>query len=184
MAKGYPVFINGVHIMSSEALYQACRFPHLPNVQECIIRERKPISAKRAGIPFRSDTRPDWDHVRIKVMRWCLKVKLAQNYFEFGKLIESTFDKQIVEDSSKDDFWGAIRDEQNIELLKGTNALGRLLMELRHFYHNNKFSYEIFVVEPPDLPDFKLFGREIEKIDARDGFISEIKKRVRLNEFK
>jgi type I restriction enzyme S subunit len=179
MASGFPLKVNGVHILTSEAIYQACRFPHLPDVQEKIIKEKSPMSAKMVGKPHRSNSRLDWDDTRIKIMRWCLKVKLAQNFFEFGKLLESTFDKPIVEDSSKDDFWGAIKDKQDENTLIGTNALGRLLMELRQFYNEKRYSYEMFVVEPLNIPEFKLFGQDIDTIDERESFISTIKKSTR-----
>lgn len=179
MASGYPLKVNGVHILTSEAIYQACRFPHLPDIQEKIIKEKSPMSAKMVGKPYRNNSREDWDDTRIKVMRWCLKVKLAQNFFEFGKLLESTFDKPIVEDSSKDDFWGAIRDKQDENILKGTNALGRLLMELRQFYNEKRYTYEMFVVEPLNIPNFTLFGQKIDTIDERETFISTIKKSTR-----
>lgn len=179
MASGFPLTINRVHILSSEALYQACRFPHLPDVQEKIIKEKSPMSAKMVGKPFRSNSRPDWDDARIKIMRWCLRVKLAQNFIEFGKLLESTFEKPIVEDSSKDDFWGAIREKQDDNILKGTNALGRLLMELRQFYNEHRYNYEMFVIEPLNIPEFKLLGQKIDVIDEREKFISSIKKTTR-----
>lgn len=179
MASGFPLKVNGIHILTSEAIYQACRFPHLPDVQEKIIKEKSPMSAKMVGKPHRSNSRDDWDDTRIKIMRWCLRVKLAQNFIEFGKLLESTFDKPIVEDSSKDDFWGAIRDKQDENILKGTNALGRLLMELRQTYNEKRYSYEMFVVEPLNIPNFTLFGQKIDTIDERENFISTIKKTTR-----
>lgn len=46
MASGYPIVINGIYIKSSEALYQAMRFPHLPEVQMIIINESSPMTAK------------------------------------------------------------------------------------------------------------------------------------------
>ena len=179
MASGFPLKVNGVHILTSEAIYQACRFPHLPDIQEKIIKEKSPMSAKMVGKPYRSNSRVDWDDTRIKIMRWCLRVKLAQNFFEFGKLLESTFDRPIVEDSSKDDFWGAIRDKQDESILKGTNALGRLLMELRQSYNEKRYTYEMFVVEPLNIPNFTLFGQKIDTIDERETFISTIKKSTR-----
>jgi hypothetical protein len=36
MAGGFPVVVNGIHIKSIEALYQACRFPDMPEVQKII----------------------------------------------------------------------------------------------------------------------------------------------------
>lgn len=179
MASGFPLKVNGVQILTSEAIYQACRFPHLPDIQEKIIKEKSPMSAKMVGKPYRSNSRADWDDTRIKIMRWCLRVKLAQNFFEFGKLLESTSDRPIVEDSSKDDFWGAIRDKQDESILKGTNALGRLLMELRQSYNEKRYSYEMFVVEPLNIPNFILFGQQIVTIDERESFISIIKKSTR-----
>lgn len=176
MASGFPLRINNIIIPSSEALYQACRFPNLPDVQSRILNQRSPMTAKMVGKPFREDTRADWDDVRIKIMRWCLKVKLAQNYFEFGKLLESTFDKQIVEDSSKDDFWGALRDKSDSNKLIGVNALGRLLMEIRHFYNEHRFSYNMFVIEPLNIPNFLLFGRPIQAVDERINFISHLER--------
>lgn len=127
MASGFPLKVNGVQILTSEAMYQAWRFPHLQDIQDKIIKEKSPMSAKMVGKPYRSISRADWDDTRIRIMRWCLRVKLAQNFFEFGKLLESTFDTPIVEDSSKDDFWGAIRDKHDENILKGTNALGDCL---------------------------------------------------------
>lgn len=182
MASGFPLVVNGVHILTSEALYQACRFPHLHDVQTKIIKERSPMSAKMVSKPFREQTREEWDSTRVKIMRWCLRVKLAQNFIEFGKLLESTFDKPIVEDSSKDDFWGAIRDKENPNILHGVNALGRLLMELRQFYHEKRYSYEVFVVEPLNLPNFNFLGHPIKKIDERENFITYLKRQFCLNE--
>ena len=64
-----------------------------------------------------------------KVMRWCLRVKLAQIWDEFSRLLLATGDRPIVEESRKDEFWGA--KVVNTDTLVGVNALGRLLMELR-----------------------------------------------------
>ena len=171
MASGFPLEVNGVHILTSEAIYQACRFPHLPHVQEKIILERSPMSAKMVSKPFREDSREDWDDVRINIMRWSLRVKLAQNFVEFGKLLETTQNKPIVEDSHKDNFWGAIRDKNGEEILRGVNALGRLLMELRQNYNDWRYTAKLFYVEPLKIPNFKLYGEHIGVVDEREKFI-------------
>ena len=62
-------------------------------------------------------------------MRWSLQVKLAQNWDKFSEALLETGDMPIVEHSRRDDFWGAKPIDS--ETLIGTNALGRLLMELR-----------------------------------------------------
>lgn len=60
MAAGFPLRVNGVYIRTSEALYQACRFPHLPDVQRLIIAEASPMTAKMKSKPHRKNSRPDW----------------------------------------------------------------------------------------------------------------------------
>lgn len=163
MAPGFPLRVNGVRIRTSEALYQACRFPHLPDVQREIIDEHSPMTAKMRSKPFRKDSRPDWDAVRVKIMRWCLRVKLAQNWREFGRLLLATGDRPIVEQSRKDDFWGAKVAEDGS--LVGMNVLGRLLMELREQLKGDA-AEGLHAVEPLAIPEFLLFQRPIEMICA------------------
>ncbi len=165
MASGFPLQINGVHILTTEALYQACRFPLQPEVQREIIEQHSPMTAKMKSKPHRNNTRPDWDEVRFKIMRWCLRVKLAQNYNEFGRLLLATRDRPIVEQSRKDDYWGAKVAEDN-ETLTGQNVLGRLLMELRERLKQDSVG-QLLVVEPLSIPEFLLFGRPIETVTGR-----------------
>ncbi len=166
MASGYPLQINGVRILTTEALYQACRFPHLPEVQREIIGQHSPMTAKMKSKPHRKDSRLDWDDVRYKVMRWCLRVKLAQNYEEFGRLLLATRDRPIVEQSHKDDYWGAKLTDETGSTLIGHNVLGRLLMELREKLKDDAAG--ILKTAPPlAIPDFLLLGRPIEMVTAR-----------------
>ncbi len=162
MAPGFPLRVNGVRIRTSEALYQACRFPHLPEVQRKIIDEHSPMTAKMRSKPFRKESRPDWDAVRVKIMRWCLRVKLAQNWREFGRLLLATGDRPIVEQSRKDDFWGAKVAEDGS--LVGMNVLGRLLMEVREKLKSDEASLKS--VEPLAIPEFLLLQQPIEMICA------------------
>jgi putative DNA methylase len=157
MAPGFPLEVNGIRIRTSEALYQACRFPHLPEVQRLIIGEGSPMTAKMKSKPYRAQSRADWDVVRVKVMKWCLRVKLAQNWEKFGSLLLATGDKPIVEDSRKDDFWGA-KPLDNV--LVGGNVLGRLLMELREQLRGPQSDF-LRRVEPPPIPNFVLYDRPI-----------------------
>lgn len=164
MAAGFPLEVNGIRILTSEALYQACRFPHLPEVQKEIIGQHSPMTAKMKSKPHRKNTRADWDRVRTGVMRWCLRVKLAQHYEEFGRLLLATEDRPIVEQSRRDDYWGAkVVDVDDDETLLGQNVLGRLLMELRE--HLKKDTDEsLNMVLPLDIPNFLLLGRPIETV--------------------
>tara|TARA_B100000686_G_scaffold252653_1_gene263415 strand:+ start:4730 stop:5389 length:660 start_codon:yes stop_codon:yes gene_type:complete len=176
MAAGFELSINDVSIRTSEAIYQACRYPHMPEIQEKIIEQKSPMAAKMVGKPFREKTRDDWNNVRVKIMEWCLNVKLAQNFISFGTLLEKTYNKKIVEDSHKDDFWGAISDNDG-KTLTGENLLGRLLMKLRESYFSDQ-KYNLLKVEPLKIPDFKLYSDPIGQIDGRKQFCRQI-----MNEF-
>jgi ribA/ribD-fused uncharacterized protein len=162
MAPGFPLEINGVHIRTTEALYQACRFPHIPEVQKRILSERSPMTAKMRSKPHRNQSRPEWDSIRVPIMKWCLRVKLAQNWASFGGLLLATGNRPIVEDSRKDDYWGAKPVDD--EILRGVNVLGRLLMELREKLKTKPESLK--VVEPLPLSDFLLLGQAIPAIEA------------------
>ena len=94
-------------------------------------------------------------------MRWCLRVKLAQNWEKFGKLLEATNERPIVEQSRYDDFWGAKVAKDGS--LVGMNILGRLLMEIRKDLKSDK-AKSLRTVEPLPIPDFLLFQKPIDKI--------------------
>ncbi|MNF97288.1 Swarming motility protein YbiA [compost metagenome] len=164
MAGGFPLFVNGQKILTSEALYQACRFPHLPDVQRLIIAQTSPMTAKMRSKPYRFDSRPDWLRTRVRIMRWCLRAKLLQNWDNFSKLLLKTKSLPIVEQSSKDKFWGASPSEHNN--LVGANVLGRLLMELREDVMLEQFDrYELAAL---DIQDFLLYGQPIKSITSAD----------------
>ncbi len=166
MAGGFPLVVNGVHIRNSEALYQACRFPDNPGIQKKILNEASPLVAKWISRRYiKMYGRKDWDEIKDDVMAWCIRVKLACNPEEFGKLLESTGSKSIVEESSKrgtgTSEWGAKKD--GWAKLKGENKLGRMLMDIRTEYRRDKKKKKK-VVRPPAIPNFKLLGKRIRKL--------------------
>lgn len=169
MASGFPLYINNVSIKTSEALYQACRFPHLPNIQKIILEAKSPMTAKMLSKPNRVYSREDWIDVRIKIMQWCLKIKLAQNFEKFSTLLLSTKDLNIVEYSTKDNFWGAkLNKEKNCFI--GMNVLGRLLMGLR-LELKQKSIEELIYVEPLNIENFLLFNKKIQPVNEDKKYI-------------
>ena len=157
MAGGYPLFINNILIYSSEALYQAMKFPKFPDIQLQIISQKNPMHSKMIARKNKDLVRIDWDLIKIKIMRWVLLIKLMFNYESFGNLLRETGNKKIVELSSKDKFWGAVLvDKQNM-IAKGENVLGRLLMEIRNKTLDKKFN----VVASPNISNFNFLGKEI-----------------------
>lgn len=160
MASVFPLEINRTRVKSSEALYQACKYPDNIDLQKKIIAANSPFTAKMYAKG--KETRDDWFDVRVQVMRWCLRIKLAQNYYSFGNLLKMTKENNIVEYSDKDTFWGAKKNNESE--LKGKNALGRLLMELRQEFYLRQMD-EMLIVEPPKISNFRLFGENIKTID-------------------
>lgn len=160
MASGYGFNLQGINFLTSEALYQAMRYPNHPEIQKAIIIQKSPMTAKMMSKKYKEHTRSDWELIRIMVMRWCIRIKLIKNWDRFGSLLLETSDKVIVEESRKDDFWGAKSSDQN--LLVGTNALGRLLMELRselpNFIGDN-------ILTPPKIENLKILGKSIQVVN-------------------
>jgi len=165
MSNEYPLVVNGVRIGSSEALYQACRYPHRPDWQREIIDARSPMEskmkAKKEGRRRRSRT--DWDRVRVCVMAWCLRTKLHQHLGRLSALLKSTGGRAIVERSRRDRFWGAVLEEDGV--LRGENMLGRLLVDLRNevvkCLNGEDDEAECTYPAPPAILNFLLVGREI-----------------------
>lgn len=155
MAPNFPIIINGLSINNVELLYQALRYPHLPNVQEKILNHNSPISAKKFAREYIEQTRIDWNKNRFKIMKFCIQLKYYYNKESFGEILLNTKNRPIVEFTYEDKVWGATDEGEYYE---GTNALGRLLMELRENVRNNQFSLEI-----PEIENFKLLDQEINK---------------------
>lgn len=115
-----------VEAPNAEALYQALRFED-PGLQRPVLAQKNPMKAKYTAHDSIHETRSDWQRARIEAMRLTIRLKSAHHPF-LQQMLLDTGDLPIVERSSKDDFWGAKPQGQQ---LVGVNALGRLWMELR-----------------------------------------------------
>ncbi len=168
MAGGYPLCVNGIKVFSSEALYQACRFPHQPEWQREIVGQQSPMAAKMKSKKEgrrKHHSRSDWDEMEIEIMQWVLRVKLAQHYHQMSKLLRATENRQIVEKSRNDRFWGAVEHEDGV--LRGRNHLGQLLMGLRECVEIMA-QEELSEVQPLTIADFCLLGTPIGIVRATD----------------
>jgi ribA/ribD-fused uncharacterized protein len=129
-----PVFYEGKLYPSSEHAYQAAKT--LREGQREYIRSAKTAgSAKRRGREI--TLRPDWDEVKVDVMRAILEEKFGLDHLSVGyqtgkahkqelaeKLL-ATGDAVLIEGNTwGDTFWGVCKGS-------GQNWLGFLLMEIR-----------------------------------------------------
>lgn len=174
MHMGFPLKINNINILNTEALYQACRFPHIIDLQRKIINEKSPMKVKMISNANKKKSREDFDEIKLKVMKWCLNLKLAQNFITFGYILDSTKNLNIVENSKNDNFWGAVPDMESRNYT-GQNALGRLLMQLREQYRS-KNKYSLLIVEQQEIADFTILEQQISEIDCRNKFTSDLLK--------
>lgn len=109
---------------TSEAAYQAAKFPAHPEIQLAIRIAPSAHEAFRVARQHDDRRRPDWIDVRVDVMRLILRAKIAQHPYVLQKLLQ-TGERELVEDSWRDSFWGWGEDRA------GRNMLGKLWMELR-----------------------------------------------------
>jgi ribA/ribD-fused uncharacterized protein len=142
-----------------EHLYQALRFPDDPELQQAIFATPSPLFAKRLAYRHLDTTRPDWEEVKSDVMAWCLELKYIQHPLTFGNLLLATGNRNIVEASPRDDYWGAkpiANGDKPPMILRGWNVLGRLLrMTRRKIEVGSSFDLRAAVIE---IPNFRLVG--------------------------
>lgn len=163
--KNFHLLVNDTLVRSSESLYQCLRFTSHPEIQREIIENKSPKGSKMVSKKYRKEfTRDDFDEIKVDLMYWCLKVKLCSYPILFGNLLDRTGDREIVEISNSDRFWGCVREKGNENIVTGENVLGHLLMDLRHYYRENKGKMSLLKVSPLDITDFKLLGKQINEI--------------------
>ena len=174
MAPGFSLKINNIDFRTSEALYQTMKFPDLEDAQMDIKEQRYAGKAIERSRYYESlnKMRTDWDEIKVDVMRWCLHVKLAQNWKKFGDLLLRTGDLTLIEGSPTDDFWGAVQIDKKKKTREGVNMLGRLLMELREEIKEemkkNDAHNSLLSVMPPEIPNFCLDGKLIGTVGVED----------------
>ena len=107
---------------SVEHAYQAAKTRDRRE-REQVRRAKSPGAAKRAG--RRVILRPDWDSIKIEVMRRLVRQKFYTDSVLAGRL-RATGAQELIEGNSwNDTFWG------QCPLGVGFNHLGKILMEVR-----------------------------------------------------
>lgn len=92
---------------------------------------RSPYRASLVGARCKSLRREDWDKVKVGIMEELLREKIRQHSYVKKKLIE-TGDRELIENSPVDDFWGSGPSQT------GQNMLGKLWMKIRQELINAK----------------------------------------------
>lgn len=96
----------------------------------------KGADAARIGRDTKNPLRKDWESVKITIMLEVLYAKFTQHP-ELKSLLLSTEEKEIVEHTTKDSFWGDGGDGS------GKNMLGKCLMKIREILKQKEINNEI-----------------------------------------
>lgn len=119
----YPIKLDGKKWPTSEHYFQAQKFLD-PAVRERIRRTSNPAEAARLGRSRKLHLRPDWEAVKVAVMRKAVQAKFEQ-HGDLAGLLLATGEATLVEHAPNDEFWGDGGDGS------GRNMLGRILMDVR-----------------------------------------------------
>lgn len=108
---------------TSEHAYHSEKFEN-EVTKEQIRSCRSAHDALKLAWSIKDQYRADWQDIKVSIMEEILKAKLEQHPYIKRKLLESG-NREIVEDSWKDDFWGWGPNKD------GQNQLGKIWMKLR-----------------------------------------------------
>ncbi len=120
-----PITIDGVTYPTNEHYFQSQKFSDKNIINE-ILSNNSPRNALDTARKYSSQVRKDW-HTGVKdaVMKKALVAKFTQ-YPNLRKKLMDTGNKNLVEHTTNDNYWGDNGDGT------GTNRLGKLLMEVRN----------------------------------------------------
>lgn len=114
------IYVGGKRYASVEHAYQAHKTLD-PNAHELIRTAPSPSTAKKLGKAVQ--LRPDWDAVKVDLMRKFVTLKFENPFLR--PLLLATADAVLIEGNTwNDTFWGVCRGQ-------GQNWLGKILMDVR-----------------------------------------------------
>lgn len=114
-----------------EHAYHWEKFKGMPTLQGNIYSAPSAHVAYKLANFNRHLYRPDWNEVKVPIMHTLLRAKVEQHEYVRTKLLE-TGDRELIEDSWRDDFWGWGPNRD------GQNMLGKLWMLVREEVRVNK----------------------------------------------
>lgn len=114
----------GLLFPTSEHAYHWHKFPDDPLKRRAIQIATSAHNAFKMAERWKQYRRPDWDAVKLNIMRHILRLKAEQHEYVRRKLL-ATGDRELIEDSWRDSFWGWGPNRD------GQNMLGKLWMEIR-----------------------------------------------------
>lgn len=133
-----------INVSCSESLFVCMKFNNLLIENE--LKGKSGFTCKLSSKKYKNEVLGNFEENRIEIMRWVLRVKLFYNMNSFGKLLLESGEKEICEVSNymferknnNGKLWGVCKyKEGGILNRKGSNWLGKLLVELREELKEN-----------------------------------------------
>lgn len=126
----FQLYWKGQTFMTSEHAYHCEKFPgRVSHIRDAIRSAPSAHEALQVARRHEMSVRSDWSLIRVDIMKQILRAKADQHEYVKRKLLE-TGERELVEDSWRDNFWGWGKDR------KGQNMLGKLWMEIRAELHH------------------------------------------------
>lgn len=130
-------YTGTVEFKSSEQAFMAFKAMHFGDgaVLQQILEAAMPLAAKRLGRRVKPYDDAEWRSVRVKYMTAALQAKFSGDE-NMKQALMATGDTTIAEASPRDRVWGigmgaSNPDAQDPSKFKGTNLLGKCLMQVR-----------------------------------------------------
>ena len=164
----YGFYENDVYWKTVEHFYQSNKFES-SSYSEKIRKSSTPKMARELGQSRKVPLRKDWDTIKNEIMKIAVKNKFESNKTILDLLL-FTDDKEIVESSPYDYYWGCGKDGS------GKNMLGKILMEFRDQYEFEEF----YIKEASGWDNFESISKYLQKefnakvIDKLDGIVVRI----------
>lgn len=115
--------LDDVYWPTVEHYFQAQKFAGSEHAEKIRIA-RSPKEAKNLGMTRKLTIRPDWETVKVDIMRRAVLAKFRA-HADLRERLLATGNQEIVENAPGDYFWGCGK------LGGGQNWLGKILMEVR-----------------------------------------------------
>jgi ribA/ribD-fused uncharacterized protein len=122
----HPIQIEGLEWQTVEHYYQAQKFVGSENEKliPAIRKAQTPMEAATIGRDRSLILRPDWEQVKVEIMRQGVLTKFL-THRDIQAILLATGEELIVEDSPNDYYWGCGMDKT------GQNQLGKTLINVR-----------------------------------------------------
>jgi len=127
----HPIMFEGLKYPSSEHAYQASKTLYPDVKQQCLYMSCGECKKWGRNIKMRDD----WNNVKLKIMRTILNIKFSD--LKLKSLLLETSSEELIEGNTwNDTYWGVCNS-------KGSNHLGKLLMEIRQSFQNEDILKEL-----------------------------------------